>query len=317
MKIGIDIMGGDFAPLETTLGAIQARKELPAGIDLVLLGDKDAILAILQEQKVDEKLFTIVPTTEVIGMGEHPAKAFSQKTNSSLTVGFGMLKEGKIDAFASAGNSGAMLVGSMFTVKAIDGILRPALTTLVPQEDGSLSILLDIGANADCKPEVLQQFAILGSLAAEYVYNIPSPKVGLLNIGEEEEKGSILSQAAHQLMKTTENINFIGNIEGRDIFNGSANVIVCDGFTGNVVLKMAESFYVMLRKRGIVNDFFERFNYENYGGSPILGVNSSVVVGHGVSNAKAIKNMILLTKEVCEVKLSEKIKDALKTETAK
>jgi len=309
-------MGGDYAPLQTTLGAIQARAELSKEVELVLFGDENAILDIFKTENEDPSKYTIVPTTEVIGMGEHATKAISQKTNSSIAVGFGYLKAGKIDAFASAGNTGAMLVGAMFSVKAIEGILRPSLTTIVPQEDGSLGILLDIGANADCKPEVLQQFGILGSLLAEHVYNIPKPKVGLLNIGEEEEKGSIVSQAAHQLLKSTPGLNFAGNIEGRDLFNGSANVMVCDGFTGNIVLKLAESFYVMVKKRGISNDFFDRFNYENYGGSPILGINSTVVIGHGVSNAKTIKNMIRLTKEVAEAKLSDKIKEALKAETA-
>lgn len=314
MRLGIDIMGGDFAPLETTLGAIQARQELPADVELVLIGDKEAISTILKNEGVEENAFKIIPSTEVIGMGEHPTKAISQKLNSSIAIGFGLLKEGKLDAFASAGNTGAMLVGSMFSVKAIPGIMRPSLTTIVPQEDGSMAILLDVGANADCKPEVLCQFAVLGSLLAEHVYNIKQPKVGLLNIGEEEEKGSINAQASHQLMKNAPEVNFIGNIEGRDLFNGKADVIVCDGFTGNIVLKMAESFYELVDKRNIHNEYFERFNYENYGGTPILGINSTVVIGHGISKAKAIKNMILLTKEVTEAKLAEKIKEVLKTE---
>jgi len=317
MRIGIDIMGGDYAPLETTMGAVLARKELPSDVELVLIGDREAIQGILKDKGEDSSSYKIVHAPDVIGMGEHPTKAISQKPHSSIAIGFGMLKEGHIDAFASAGNTGAMLVGSMFSVKAIPGIMRPSLTTIVPQEDGSIGILLDVGANADCKPEVLQQFAVLGSLLAQHVYNIPSPKVGLMNIGEEEEKGSIVSQAAHQLIKNTSEINFIGNIEGRDLFNGKANVMVCDGFTGNIILKMAESFYEMVIKRGVKNDYFERFNYENYGGTPILGINSTVVIGHGISNAKAIKNMILLTREVTEARLAEKIKEAFKTEAAK
>lgn len=315
MRIGIDIMGGDYAPLQTTLGAIEAKKELADGIELVLLGDKAAIEAIMKDNGANPADYTIVNTTEVIGMADQATKAIAQKPNSSIAVGFGMLKEGRLDAFASAGNTGAMLVGAMFSVKAIDGVSRPALTTIVPQENGELAVLLDIGANADCKPEVLQQFAVLGSLMAENVYHISKPKVGLLNIGEEEEKGNILTQAAHQLMKTTPEINFIGNIEGRDLFNGSAHVIVCDGFTGNIVLKLSESFYTMARKTGIKDSYFDRFNYENYGGTPILGINSNVVIGHGISNAKAIKNMILLSREVTESKLSEKIKDIFKAVT--
>lgn len=311
MKLGIDIMGGDFAPLETTLGAILAHNELPSGVELVLIGDEKVILPILKEQGVNEASFTIVHTTEVIGMGEHPTKALPQKPDSSIAVGFNLLKEGKLDAFASAGNTGAMLVGSMFSVKVIPGILRPTITTILPKEDGSVGILLDVGAIADCKPENLYQFGVLGSLFAEHVYNIKNPKVGLLNIGEEEEKGNIVSQAAHGLMKGTRDFNFIGNIEGRDLFNNKADVIVCDGFTGNIVLKLAESFYSLIKSRNLKDQYFDRFNYENYGGSPILGVNSTVIIGHGISNAKAIKNMILLSKEVAEAQLSEKIKCTL------
>ncbi len=202
-------------------------------------------------------------------------------------------------------------MGSMFSVKVIPGIMRPSLTTILPKVDGSVGILLDVGANADCKPEVLYQFGVLGSLFAEHVYNISNPKVGLLNIGEEEEKGNIASQAAHALMKGTTDFNFIGNVEGRDLFSDKVDVTVCDGFTGNVVLKLAETFYSLIKKRSLKDEYFDRFNYENYGGTPILGVNSTVVIGHGISNAKAIKNMILLSKEVAEAGLAEKIKNAL------
>ncbi len=311
MKLGIDIMGGDFAPRETTLGAILAHNELPSDVELVLIGDENLIRPILKEKGVDENLFTIIHTTEVIGMGEHPTKALPQKPNSSIAIGFSLLKEGKLDAFSSAGNTGAMLVGAMFSVKVIPGILRPAITTVLPKEDGSVGILLDVGANADCKPEVLYQFGVLGSLFAEHVYNIKNPKVGILNIGEEEEKGNIATQAAHALMKDTKDYNFVGNIEGRDLFNDKVDVIVCDGFTGNVVLKLAESFYSMIKSRNVKDQYFDRFDYESYGGMPVLGVNSTVIIGHGISNAKAIKNMILLSKEVAEAKLSEKIKNAL------
>ena len=200
-----------------------------------------------------------------------------------------------------------MLVGSMFSVKAINGIQRPAISTILPQEDGSTGILLDVGANADCKPEVLQQFGLLGSLLAEHVYHIASPRVALMNIGEEEEKGNLLSQQAHQLLKNTKEINFIGNVEGRDLFNNKADVIVCDGFTGNVMLKEAESLYTLLKKRGIKDAYFDRFDYENYGGTPVLGVNGNVIIAHGISKSKAIKNMILLAKEVTEAHLAEKI----------
>jgi glycerol-3-phosphate acyltransferase PlsX len=311
MRIGIDIMGGDYAPLETTLGAIFAFKELPADVKIVLIGDKLSILPVLKQNNIPEESFEIIHTSEVIEMSDSPTRAFTQKPDSSLAVGFKMLKQGTLDGFASAGNTGAMMVGAMFSVKTIPGILRPSISSIVPKEHGGIGIILDVGINADCKPEILQQFALLGSLLAEHVYHIPNPKVGLMNIGEEEEKGNLLMQSTHQLLKSSKEINFIGNIEGRDLFNDKADVIVCDGFTGNVILKEAESFYSLLRKRNIKDAYFDRFNYENYGGTPLLGVNSTVMIAHGISNAKAIKNMIVLMKEVVEVRLNEKIGNAL------
>ncbi|MBK7968808.1 MAG: phosphate acyltransferase PlsX [Bacteroidetes bacterium] len=311
MRIGIDMMGGDFAPLETTLGAIQARKELDPRYTLVLIGNESEIREIFRQHHADDSGFVFVNTSQVIGMADHPTKAFQQKTDSSIAVGFHLLKEKKIDAFASAGNTGAMMVGSMFAVKPVQGILRPAISSIIPKEDGGVGIILDVGINADCKPEVMQQFAILGSIFAENVYHINNPKIGLMSIGEEDEKGNILTKESHQLIKTTPNINFIGNLEGRDMFNNRADVIVCDGFTGNVMLKLAESFYSLIRKRGIHDEYFDRFDFENYGGTPVLGVNSTVIIAHGISNAKAIKNMILLSKEVAEAGLAEKISKAL------
>ena len=311
MRIGIDIMGGDYAPLETTLGAILAFKELPADVKIVLIGDKPSMLPVLKQHNIPENSFEIIHTSEVIEMSDSPTRAFTQKPDSSLSVGFKMLKEGTLDGFASAGNTGAMMVGAMFSVKTIPGILRPSISSIVPKEHGGIGIILDVGINADCKPEILQQFALLGSLLAEHVYHMPNPKVGLMNIGEEEEKGNLLMQSTHQLLKSSKEINFIGNVEGRDLFNDKADVIVCDGFTGNVILKQAESFYSLIRKRNIKDPYFDRFNYENYGGTPLLGVNSTVMIAHGISNAKAIKNMIVLMKEVVEVRLNEKIGNAL------
>jgi phosphate acyltransferase len=311
MRIGIDIMGGDFAPREITLGVIQALPELAENIRLVLFGDKDSIAAIFKSEGVDISKVEIIHTTEIIGMDEHPTRAIAQKPDSSISRGFEYLKTGKIDAFAGAGNSGAMMVGAMFSVKAVPGILRPAICSVIPKEDGGWGIFMDAGANADCKPEMLQQFAILGSLFLEHVYNIPDPKVGLMNIGEEEEKGNMLSIAAHQLLKNTKEIRFIGNVEGRDLFNEKADLIVCDGFTGNVILKLAESFYSLLRKRKIKDEYFDRFNYENYGGTPVLGVNAPVIIAHGISNARAIKNMIHITQRVTAAGLTEKIAQAL------
>jgi glycerol-3-phosphate acyltransferase PlsX len=310
MKIGLDIMGGDYAPKAAVLGAIEAYKALPAGQSLVLVGDKEVAISILQENEFNPDHFEFVHTTEVIGMGEHPTKAISQKPDSSIAVGYKLLKEGNIQAFSSAGNTGAMLVGAMFSVKSIPGVLRPALTAIVPKLKGGLGILLDVGANADCKPDMLLQFGLLGSLFAEAVYGIASPKVALMNIGEEEEKGNLLSLSAYPLMKDSSQYNFVGNVEGRDLFGDAADVFVCDGFTGNVIVKLAESYYVITRKKGFNDEFFNRFNYEQYGGSPILGINAPVVVGHGISSPEAIKNMILLSRNMAESNLVEKIKQA-------
>ena len=310
MRIGLDVMGGDFAPSATIKGAVLAQQELASTATLVLIGDESKIKAELVLENVDSSKFEIVHAPDQIGMGEHPTKAFVKKPKSSISIGFHLLKEGLIDGFASAGNSGAMLVGAFYTIKSITGVIRPSITSILPKENGGLGLLLDVGINSDCKPDVLHQFAILGSLYAEHVHGISNPKVALLNIGEEEGKGNLLTQAAYSLMKDSEDFNFVGNVEGRDLFNDSADVIVCDGFTGNIVLKQAEAFYALTKKRGIKDAYFDRFNYENYGGTPILGVNGTVMIGHGISNAKAIKNMLLHTAEVIDAKLSEKIKIA-------
>ncbi len=310
MKIGIDIMGGDFAPDATVSGAILAQKLLPSTIRLVLIGDQEQIVSCLAKFGGDVNNFDIVHAPEVITMGEHPTKAFSQKPNSSIVLGFSLLKEKKIDAFASNGNTGAMLVGSMFSAKTISGVIRPCITSILPKENGGMGLILDVGINADCKPDVLYQFGVLGSLFAQHVYGIKNPKVGLLNIGEEPEKGNLVSQAAHTLMKDSKDFNFIGNIEGRDIFGDLVDVVVCDGFTGNIVLKQAEALYTTLKRRGLSDDYFERYNYENYGGTPILGISSTVMIGHGISNDIAVKNMLLLTRDIVEAQLSDKIKQA-------
>lgn len=303
-------MGGDYAPKAAVLGAIEACKILSPEQKLVLIGDKNQALPLLSEHGIDPDTFEFVHTTESIGMGEHPTKAITQKPKSSISLGFQLLKDGEIDSFSSAGNTGAMLVGSMFSVKNIPGVIRPAIATNVPKLKSGFGIMLDVGANADCKPDTLLQFAILGSLFAQHIYHIKEPKIGLMNIGEEEEKGNLLAQASYSLLKDSAAINFAGNIEGRDLFNDKADVIVCDGFTGNVMLKLAESFYVLTLKKGFKDEFFDRFNYEQYGGSPILGVNAPVIIGHGISTPEAIKNMILLSRTMIETKIVDKIRAA-------
>lgn len=311
MRIGLDVMGGDFAPVATIDGAILAQKELSNSDRIILIGPESQIRSLLQERNVDPGAFDVVHAPDTIGMGEHPTKALIKKPESSIGIGFHLLKHKKIDAFASAGNSGAMVVGSIFSVNTIQGIIRPCTSAILPQENGGLSIMIDIGTNPDAKPDMMYQFAVIGSIYSRYVLKANAPRVGLLNIGEEEEKGNINCQSTYHVMKESKDFNFIGNVEGRDLFKNKADVIVCDGYTGNIVLKTIESIYRIMEKREILDDYFSRFNYENYGGTPILGVNGTVVMGHGISNDRAVKNMILLSRDVYKARLASKIKGAL------
>lgn len=311
MIIALDAMGGDFAPQATVEGALMAQQVLSDTCEILLVGNQEAILAELSRLGASQDSFQIIHAPDVIEMSEHPAKAFSQKPNSSIAVGFQLLMTGKAHAFCSAGNTGAMMVGSMFTIKALPGILRPAIMGYLPKPSGRVGALVDIGANADCKPEQLNQFAELGSVYAECILDIENPKVGLMNLGEEEQKGSMLTQAAYQLMKVNPLINFIGNVEGRDIFTDKTDVIVCDGFVGNVITKMAENFYDICHERGVQDEFVTSMNYEVVGGSPIVGVDGNVVIGHGVSSPLAIKNMILVAQKMITSHMLEQIKSAL------
>jgi phosphate acyltransferase len=311
MRIAVDVMGGDYAPVSVIDGILLALNSLTEKETILAVGPEKTIKNLLAERKYEGTQIEIIPAEQVIEMGEHPTKALSQKPNSSIGVGFSLLKSGQADVFASAGNTGAMMVGSLFSVKTIQGIQRPAIAGFVPQTNGKYSVMLDIGANADCKPEMLEQFAVLGSIYFEATTGQKSPKVGLMNIGEEEQKGSILAQAAHTLLKNNKQINFIGNLEGKDLFRNKADVIVTDGFTGNIMLKMAESFYFIMEEQGVKNDFIDLTNYETYGGSPIIGINGNVVIAHGASTPKAIKNMISLSKSLVNSGVCQKIKSAL------
>lgn len=306
-------MGGDYAPDAVVEGAFDALGQLPSGDRIVLIGDGGRIRKILASLGADATLFDIVPTTEVIEMSDHPAKAYSQKRDSSIAVGFGMLKGGLIDGFASAGNTGAMMVGASYTVNVIPGVFRPALAALMPNVNGKSSVILDVGINPDSKPDVLLQYGMLGSVYAKYVLGIQSPTVGLLNIGVEQAKGSAAVKAAHELLNESSEVIFRGNIEGHHLFTDEmTDVIVCDGFVGNIVLKMAEKFYVVARSKGISDSFFDKLNFEVVGGTPVLGINENVVVGHGISNRTAIMNMILQTRDVVHADLAGKIKEAFR-----
>jgi glycerol-3-phosphate acyltransferase PlsX len=247
-------------------------------------------------------------------MHEHPTRALKEKIDSSIAVGFKMLATGEIDAFISAGNTGAMLVGALYSIKAIKGILRPTISSVVPKLNGGTGVLLDVGLNADCKPENLNQFAILGSLYASNILGIDNPRVALLNVGSEEGKGNVLAQASYTLLKENTKINFIGNIEGRDILMDKADVLVCEGFVGNVILKMAESLYDIAIERQIQHDaFFSKFNYEAVGGTPVLGVSKPVIIGHGISNDTAFGNMILLAEKMLHCQLCKAIEESFRS----
>lgn len=310
MRIGVDILGGDFAPDATVKGAILAYKELKDKATLVLFGNKEQIEEICSHEGFDPEVFEIVHTDENIGMDEYPAKAFKEKPNASIVLGFKYLQTGKIDGFGSAGNTGAMLVGAMHIVKSVPGIIRPCITAPIPKDSEKPTLVLDAGINPDCKPDVLYQYAILGSMYAELVYNIEKPRVALFNIGAEEEKGNLLTKATFQAMKGTKDFNFVGNVEGTELFSNDIDVIVCDGFVGNTILKEAEAFYKLIKKRNIKDEFFDNWDFTNYGGTPVLGINAPAIIAHGISNDKAIKNMILLTTNVVEARLTEKIKQA-------
>jgi glycerol-3-phosphate acyltransferase PlsX len=304
MNIGIDMMGGDFAPLEAVKGVQQYLTH--SDNHIYCIGDEAQLKQLFQEHGLSSPFLHLVHSPEVIGYHEHPTKALKEKPNSSISIGFKLLATGEIDAFSSAGNTGAMLVGAMFSIKPISGVLRPTIASLLPKLNGQTGILVDVGLNADCKPEQLNQFAILGNLYAKHILNIPDPSVALLNMGEEEGKGNLLAQATYPLLKENPALRFIGNVEGRDVFNDKADVIVCDGFTGNILLKTAEAMYDAAVYQNIQNDsFFGRFHFENYGGTPVLGVNKPVIIGHGISNAKAFSNMIGLAEKLIETKFCE------------
>lgn len=310
VKIGLDMMGGDYAPLEALKGVAAFFAENKTAVHLILIGDEQQINTHLGEFPLPADSYSIVHASQVIEMHEHPTKALKEKQQSSIAIGFHLLSSGKADAFISAGNTGAMMVGALFSIKAIEGVSRPTIGAYMPRENGSLGLLLDVGINSDCKPENLNQFAILGSLYAEHILKIENPKVGLVNLGEEEGKGNLLAQAAYPILKENGLINFIGNIEGRDILVDKADVMICDGFTGNVVLKLAESIYDIIKRRNIHDEHFERFNFETYGGVPVLGVAKPVIIGHGISHATAFKNMINIACRMMETDLTGKIKES-------
>ncbi len=310
MNIALDMMGGDYAPLQAVKGVAEYLATNPQNIHLTLIGNQPQIEECIQTNTLPTSNYTIVHAPEVIEMNEHPTKALKEKQQSSIAIGFQLLAAGKTDAFISAGNTGAMMVGALFSIKTIPGVLRPTIGAYMPREDGKLGLLVDVGLNADSKPENLNQFALLGSLFSKHILGFDNPQVGLVNLGEEEGKGNLLAQATYPLLKENNKINFKGNIEGRDILTAKVEVMVCDGFTGNVVLKLAESIYDITQRRGINDEHFNRFNFEIYGGVPVLGVAKPVIIGHGISGATAFKNMLITAQRMLETNLMERIKES-------
>lgn len=323
MKIGFDAMGGDLAPVENVKGAVESL-EMISG-DVVLYGDEILIKNELSKYKYDTARIEIVHTTEVIENDDKPVKAIKSKSDSSMVVGLKALRKGEVDAFVSAGNTGALLAGGLFKVGRIKGIDRPAICTIYPTMEGA-SVLVDAGANAECKPRNLIEFAYMGSMYAEKILGIENPKVALVNIGAEETKGTPLYIETHQLLKQTE-LNFVGNVEGRDVPSGKVDVIVADGFTGNIILKLTEGVALSLvkgLKREIMKntigkigglllkknlgDFKKMLDYTEYGGAPLLGINGLVVKAHGSSNAKAFKNAIKYAQLGVQTNLVNEIK---------
>jgi glycerol-3-phosphate acyltransferase PlsX len=307
MNIGIDMMGGDFAPLEAMKGVRQYLNETGNPAHLQLIGDAAQLETLTVEHNLPPLRFSITHAPEVIGMHEHPTKALKEKTKSSIAVGFYLLASGKTDAFISAGNTGAMLVGSIYSLKPLEGVLRPTISTIIPKTNGGTGLLLDVGLNTDCRPEHLNQFAVMGSVYAQTILGIEQPRVALLNIGEEEGKGNLVAQATYPLLKENKHIHFVGNAEGRDLFLDKADVLLCDGFTGNIILKLAESLFEITAANEVKNDYFERFNFEAYGGTPVLGISKPVIIGHGISKSTSFKNKILLAQKMIEKDVMQKL----------
>lgn len=339
IKIGIDAMGGDFAPEVAIEGAVAALKRIDKDSRIVLFGDEKRIRELLDKHHCSADNFDIVHTTEVIEMGDHPAKAFVAKKDSSISVGFRYLYEGKVDGFASAGSTGAMMVGSMQVIKPIEGVIRPVLATLIPTispEKGiQRAVLMDVGLNVDAKPEVLAQYGLLGSIYSKSALGVENPRVAVLNIGEEEGKGNVQAKTTYDLMKEDKRINFVGNVEASYIFTDKiSDVVVADAFVGNSLLKMAEALYRINNRLGggvpslrkllrpllgrIVpklywqHDFWEAMNAESVGGVQVMGVNAPVMIGHGSSSARAICSMILSLERDINSNFPEKLREALK-----
>ncbi len=327
-RIVVDAMGGDFAPQNAVLGAIQAQQQ-NNNFELYLVGKKDAIKKVIESNQLSFKDENIFHAEEVIEMADPPTASLKLKPKSSIVLGAQMVKEKKADAFVSAGNTGAMMAASTLIIGRIPGVGRPTIGQAMPNQTG-ISALFDVGASVDSKPRHLLEYALMGTIFTREMYGIENPKVGILSVGEEKEKGNEVSLAAAELIRKT-NLNFVGNVEGRDILKGTVNVVVCDGFVGNILIKFGESVLDFLKfkfrdfaNKSIINklkialvrssmrEILKDFDYQEYGGVPLLGINGISIIGHGSSSPKAVKNMVLKAYEMHEKKLVSKIENSIK-----
>ncbi len=326
IKIVVDAMGGDYAPLNDISGAIIAAESKPESIDIILVGKEKLISDELARHKVFLSNISVVNADEIVTMEDSPTDSLKSKSNSSLNVGINLVKEKKADAFVSAGNTGAVMAASILRLGRIEGVGRPSIGSLFPTDFGK-TMVFDVGASVDCKAIHLLEFAIMGSIYMKYIYQVNNPKIGLLSVGEEKSKGDNLTLEAYELLEKS-GLNFIGNVEGRDVLRGKADVIVCDGFVGNVILKFAESVLDVIKgkfksyaEKGFLkkiwvgmmygtlkNVVLKDFDYQEYGGVPLLGINGVTIIGHGKSSPIAIKNMIFKAEEMVSRKVNEKIK---------
>ncbi len=313
LRIALDAMGGERGPEEMVAGAIQAVEE--SDLDVALIGDENVLNRILQNQPLASSRLHIVHASQTISMDESPYEAIRRKKDSSIIRAFEQIKNGEADGVVSAGNSGATMVSAIKSLGRLENIARPGIASIFPTLKKPL-VMMDVGANVDCRPQHLFQFGVMGSAFSDNLFKIQKPSIGLLSIGEEGGKGNVLVKSAHELFRKS-SLNFIGNVEGRDIFQGNVDVIVCDGFVGNVCLKvsegLAEAIIVMLRTemsksfmakigyllaRKAFSNFGKRVDYAEYGGAPLLGINGTGIICHGRSNAKAIKNAIRVAAEM-------------------
>jgi glycerol-3-phosphate acyltransferase PlsX len=328
MKIALDAMGGDYAPSEIVKGAIEALPEIKSTI--VLVGNKTLIDKELNKYKFDNHRIEIVHAEQVIEMHEHPAFAVKEKEDSSIVKSIKLIKEEKVDGVVSAGNTGAVMSSALLYLGRLKGIKRPAITTVLPTINNTPTIMLDIGANVDCKKEYLVQFALMGKIYLESIFGIENPKIALLNIGEEEGKGNQLVQETYSLLKNNPYFNFYGNVEGKDLFKGIVNIIICDGFVGNIAIKTAEgvaetlfeliskelksswwSIILALLLKPKFRNVKKSMDYSEFGGAPLLGINGNVIISHGRSKSKAIKNALKLAERVINLKINDKIMEGL------